>query len=162
MIALNRDEVRGKSVRFWILFALLLFATLVIVYFFVWAAQRENASYMARLDELRRIENKQTIYFNGVKNLYSQMDQVSSMTYFSASNKIEIENYAKGLKNQIGADSALAFSGYYAIIKSHPAQMEILDALLSAISDKAKLKYELDKCRNVTIKKSNPFLDRNR
>ncbi len=162
MIALNRDEVRGKSVRFWILFALLLFSTLIVVYFFVWAAQRENASYISRLEELRRIENKQTIYLNGVKNLYTQMDEVSSMTYFSASNKIDIENYAKSIRNQIGADSSVAFSGYYSILNHQPVQMEILDALLTAINDKAKLKYDLDRCRNATIKKSNPFLDRNR
>ncbi len=41
--------------------------------------------------------------------------------------------------------------------KKSSAQMEILDALLSAISDKAKLKYELDKCRNVTIKEEQSF-----
>lgn len=162
MIALNRDEVRGKSVRFWILFALLLFATLVTVYFFVWAAQRENASYMSRLDELRRIENKQTIYLSSVKNLYSRMDRVSSMTFFSASDKIEIENFAKSIKYQIGADSALAFSGYYAIVKNHPVQMEILDTLLQAISEKANLKEKLARCRTAKIRKSNPFLDPNR
>lgn len=162
MIALNRDEVRRKSVSFWILFALLLFSTLIVVYFFVWTAQRENSSYMARLDELRRIENKQTIYLSGVKNLYGQMDRVSSMTYLSAYDKIEIANYAKGIKNQIGPDSSTSFSGYYSLLKNHPVQMEILDTLLTAIEEKARLKDKLDRCRTIKIRKGNPFLDRNR
>lgn len=162
MIALNRDEVRRKSVRFWILFALLLFSTLITVYFFVWTAQRESASYMSRLDELRRIENKQTIYLSKVKDLYNQMDKVSSMTYLSAYEKIEIANNAKGIKSQIGADSATSFSGYYTLLKNHPVQMEILDTLLTAIEEKARLKEKLDRCRTVKIRKNNPFLDPNR
>lgn len=162
MIALNRDEVRGKSVRFWILFALLLLSTLIVTYFFVWAAQRENASYIARLDELHRIENKQTIFQNDIKKLYDQIENLSSLPYLDARNKIDIANTALGIRIKIGADSATSFSGYYTLLKGNPVQLNIVDTLLTLLVKKEILKEKLDRCSTNKTKRINPFLDRNR
>ena len=146
MEALNRSEIRKKSFNFWLNFALLIFSTLFIVYFFIWSSHQENKKYMARLQELRDIENTQILLRYKVDSLYWYMgkmapDQVADHMFLAS----YIMDQKQSVNNVVVGDTS-SFNSYKKLTDRVNEQIQIRDTIITLNNKNSELKRLLDMC----------------
>lgn len=157
MIALNKDEIRNKSIRFWTLFSILLFSTLIIVYFFIWSAQKEGEDFVSKLQEYRSAQNKQIVLQPRVDSLYKFMIDLEKNNQY---NYIFLEAYIReqrnSIKQLIGPDSISRFGGYSRIISHLDEQIVLQDTIVKLTNHIEDLRRDIENCRvrNKSINRS--------
>ncbi|WP_118951981.1 type VI secretion system TssO [Taibaiella helva] len=157
MIALNKAEIRSTSIRFWTLFGTLLLSTLVIIYFFIWAAQKESEDYIAQIQANRSAMNKQIALQPKIDSLYKLMRDLEKNDQY---NYIFLEAYIReqraGIKQLIGTDSATRFSGYSKLIARLDEQIMLQDTIIKLRTQVEDLRDEIEHCktRSKSISKS--------
>lgn len=157
MIALNRNEIRSRSISFWILFGTLMLSTLIVVYFFVWSAHMESEDYITKIQQNRTALNKQIALQPKIDSLYHLM---GNLEYGSVDNYMFLESYIKDQKNSIkrliGLDSADHFSGYSKLIARVDEQIILRDTIINLVRAGEDIRMSLQQCnsRNRSINKS--------
>ena len=157
MIALNKNEIRSKSIRFWILFGTLLLSTLIVVYFFVWSSHKESEDYIAKIQQNRSALNKQIALQPRIDSLYNLMGHLE---YGDVSNYLFLESIIKdqkrSIKQLIGPDTAIRFSAYNKLIDHLDAQILMRDTIIKLVARGEELRSSLENCksRNKSIGKS--------
>jgi hypothetical protein len=157
MIALNRNEIKNKSISFWALFGSLLLSTLIVVYFFVWSSHMESAAYLSKIQENRTAINKQIALQPKVDSLYNL---IGKLEFGSVDNYMFLESYIKDQKNSIkqiiGNDSMDHFSGYNKLVSRLDEQIILRDTIINLVRTGEDIRMSLLRCnsRNKSIGKS--------
>ncbi|WP_162903136.1 type VI secretion system TssO [Taibaiella koreensis] len=157
MIALNKAEIRSTSARFWTLFGILLLSTLIIVYFFIWSAQKESEDYIAKIQENRSAMNKQIALQPRIDSLYKLMLDLDRNDKY---NYIFLEAYIReqrgSVRQLIGSDSATRFSGYTRLINHLDEQILLQDTIIKLKNNIEDLRSDIEDCkvRNKSLSKS--------
>lgn len=158
MIALNKAEIRSTSIRFWALFGTLLLSTLVIIYFFIWASQKESEDYLSQIQANRSAMNKQIALQPKIDSLYKFMRDLEKND-----NYIFLEAYIRekraDIKQLIGADSATRFSGYNRLITRLDEQIMLQDTIVKLRIRVEDLRGDIERCKT-QYKSSNKSLIR--
>src|SRR5690606_38913192 len=77
MKALNRKEIRQKSLNFWVQFGILVCGMLLVVYFFIWGSVQEHRQHIRLLQEYKQIENTQVRIRYKADSLYWYLSQLA-------------------------------------------------------------------------------------
>lgn len=157
MIAHNRNEIIKKTLYFWLLFVVLVCASLLPVYFFAWAAQKQKSVYLSKIQDYKNIINKQLV-------LQEQMDSLyKSLSYIDADkvdNYIFLEKFIADQKDriakQVGEDSSNHFSTYTYVLNRLNPMILLKDSLVRIRNAEDLLKRDLRSCmdKNTSIRNS--------
>ena len=157
MIAHNRDEIIKKTLYFWLLFVILIIVSLVPVYFFSWAVQKQKSVYLSKIQDYKNIINKQLV-------LQEQMDSLyQSLSYIDADkveNYLFLEKFIADQKDliskQIGVDSNSHFSTYSCVLDRLNSMILLKDSLVKIRNTEDLLKRDLRSCmeKNASIRNS--------
>lgn len=147
MLALNRKEIRKKTLRFCLRFGLLVFGMLFVIYFFVWASVMENRKNMEQIQDYKRIENTQIVLSYKVDSLYWY---VSKLNPVSNADEKFLVSYIRDLKQNIRdistRDSTENFSGYTKIMDRLDEQLNVRDSIIAVEKLNDDTKKALDDC----------------
>jgi hypothetical protein len=149
MHPLNKDEVRKKAINFWLLFLVLVLFSIIPVYFFVWAASRQQEVAMAKELEYRDMYNRQLVLKEKIDSLYTQLTyvntkKVSNYLYLEeviSQNKLEIERL-------IDKDSGGKFATYAHVLSTLPAALFLKDSIVRIENNENLLRNDLLICIN--------------
>lgn len=148
MIALNKDEIRSKSIRFWALFSILLFSTLIIVYFFIWSSQKEGEDFVSKLQQYRAAQNKQIVLQPKIDSLYKLMTDLEKDDQYNVIFlKAYIQGQRKDIKQLIGADSISRFGGYSRIVSHLDEQIVLQDTIVRLKNHIEDLRRDIENCK---------------
>ncbi len=157
MQALNRKEVRAKSLNFWVQFGILVFSVLFVVYFFVWSSVQENRKYIAQLQQYKQIENTQILLGYKVDSLYWYVGRLAS---HQTSDEKFLVSHIRSRKQSIQEicfkDSTTNFEGYKKIADKLDMQLGIRDTIITIEKQNDDLKAEFDIClsKNTQMRKA--------
>lgn len=157
MQALNRKEVRAKSLNFWVQFGILVFSVLFVVYFFVWSSVQENRKYIAQLQQYKQIENTQILLGYKVDSLYWYVGRLAA---HQTSDEKFLVSHIRGRKQSIQEicfkDSTTYFEGYKKIADKLDIQLGIRDTIITIEKQNDDLKGEFDNClsKNTQMRKA--------
>lgn len=147
MHPLNRNEIKRRTLHFWLLFVVLLVATLVPAYAFVWAAGQQQKAFITGLQDHRQMQNKQIILHDKVDSLYGLITLVSTR---KVDNYLFLEQYISDAKNgisiMIGDDSTGRFVAYTHLMSTLNTQLLLKDSIVKAESREALIKTDLISC----------------
>lgn len=149
MQALNRKEIRSKSLRFWVQFGILVSGVLFVVYFFVWSSVQENRKYTASLQQYRQIENTQIFLGYKIDSLYWYIGKLAAN---QTSDEKFLVSYIRDQKQAIletcYKDSTANFDVYKKIADKLDIQLAIRDTILTIEKQNQDLKGDFDNCLN--------------
>jgi hypothetical protein len=157
MQALNRKEVRTRSLNFWVQFGILVFSMLFVVYFFVWSSVKENERYIAKLYRHKQIENTQILLGYKVDSLYWYMGKLA---YRQTSDEKFLVSYIRDQKQYIQQicykDSTADFDGYKKVADKLDAQIALRDTIVTIEKQNGDLKNDFDNClsRNTQMRRA--------
>lgn len=157
MQALNRKEIRTKSLRFWVQFGILVFSVLFVVYFFVWSSVQENRKYTARLQQYKQIENTQILLGYKIDSLYWYVGKLAA---HQTSDEKFLVSYIRDQKQAIMdvcyKDSTTDFDGYKKIADRLDLQLAIRDTIITIEKQNDDLKGDFDNClsRNTQMRRA--------
>lgn len=148
MRALNRSEINRKSINFWMQFGILVFSTLFVVYFFVWASLQENKKYQDKLRQYNQITNDQILLRYKVDSLYWY---VGRMAPGQVSDNMFLASYIREQKESILTialkDSATWHDNYKKVAERLDRQVQLRDTIISMEAGNTELKRLLEDCK---------------
>lgn len=157
MQALNKKEVRTRSLNFWVQFGILVFSMLFVVYFFVWSAVQENRQYISKLQQYKQIENTQIFLGYKLDSLYWYMGKLAHRQTSDEKFLVSyIRDQKQAIQNVCYKDSANYFDGYKKIAEKLDVQLAIRDTIITIEKDNDDLKGDFDNClsRNTQMKRA--------
>ncbi len=147
MHPLNRIEIRRHTLQFWLLFVVLLAATFVPAYAFVWASGQQHKAFIAGLQSHRQMLNKQILLHDKVDSLYGYIGMVNSQ---KVNNYLFLEKYISDVKNDIttviGEDSSGRFNAYKHMMNTLNRQLLLKDSIVKAEARENLIKTDLVSC----------------
>lgn len=147
MQALNKKQVARKTIQFWSIFLILVIYTHLIVYFFIWSTEKQNAVFTETLNNYKRTLNKQILLNNKIDSLYMQMSYLGTD---KIDNQLFLEKYIADNKNEINKlidkDSTANFSVYARITKNLNTMLFLKDSIIKVTNREAFVKNDLLKC----------------
>ena len=148
MIALNRKEIRQKSLNFWVQFGILVCGILLVVYVFIWSSVQEHRKYLSLLQEYKQIENSQIRIRYKADSLYWYVSRLAlnrtSDEKFLVAN---IRDQKHTLYRMAVADSMGHFKGYEAVTRHLDAQLAIRDTIIAVEKANTDLRHDFEACR---------------
>ncbi len=157
MIAHNRSEIRRKTLYFWLLFALLICASLLPVYLFVWAVEKQKSVYLSKIQEYKNNINKQLILQEQMDSLYKSLSYIDAdkVDNYMFLEKFIVDQRDRMIK-QMGEDSSNSFSTYACVLNRLNTMVLLKDSLVKIRSTEDLLKRDLRSCmeKNTSIRNS--------
>ncbi len=147
MSPLNQNEIRIKSLSFWLLFIVLLFFALLPVYFMVWTAGEQQKTSIAKEQEYREMYNKQITLSDKIDSLYTQLTYVSAA---KVNNYLYVEDMISNNKLEIqlliGKDSAGKFATYAHLVNNLNPALFLKDSIVRIENSENMLRNDLLTC----------------
>ncbi len=147
MQALNRIQVRKKTMYFWSVFLLLVLYTQFLIYFFVWSTHKQYAVVSEDLNMYKHVLNKQIMLNVKMDSLYMQM---SDLATDRVNNQLFLEKYIADQKNEInnliGKDSVNHFAVYARITKNLNTMLFLKDSIVKVTDQEIFIKNDLLRC----------------
>lgn len=157
MLALNRKEIQNKILKFCLWFGVLIFAMLLVVYFFVWASVMEKKKYIEKIQECKQIENEQIVLSYKMDSLYWYIGKLSPISNTDEKFLVSyIRDQKQNINNLSQKDSNDNFAIYTSMMDRLDDQLEIRDSIIAVESNNGDIKRSLDECmaKSLGIKKS--------
>lgn len=130
-------------------FGILVFSTLFIVYFFIWASLKENEKYREKLRQYNQITNDQILLRYKVDSLYWY---VSRMAPGQVSDNMFLASYIREQKQSVLSlalkDSTNWHDNYRKIADRLDQQVQIRDTIMTLETTNSSLKKQLDDCQS--------------
>lgn len=147
MRALNRKEIRQKSLNFWLQFGVLVSGMLLVVYFFVWSSIQEQRSHLSLLQAYKQVENQQVRMRFKADSLYWYLGRLApGRTTDEKFLVAVIRDQRRAFDHMATADSSGSFKGYTAITRHLDAQLRVRDTIIRVERRNADMRHSLEAC----------------